>query len=696
MKISTNAALLAGVLAAAPLTGTLAQSARPAPAVDFASGAGACRAAHIRSASRNAAALAQRVATSSRDHERLMNRYDVKWARIDIAVERTTNEIGAGTHVLTRAQNLSLVMPLDTIGFELNTGLTLDSLFVNGQRVPTARIERLTTGDVRMRPVTPVPAGAPFEYVVWYHGIPGPTGGSFFGQGITSDSDPRYGNPTTWTLSSPFATSDWCPSKQVLPDKLDSVAVNITTDTSNKAGSNGLLRRTVPLPGGKVRYEWASTYPVDYYLVSLTVSDFQEYVQYAKPANLPSPADSIPIISYLYANPLSLTDAQPWLDLTAPLIENYSTKYGLYPFWREKYGHCMAPIGGGMEHQTMSTMGGFGFTLVAHELFHQWFGDNVTCGSYRDIWINEGAATYGEFVSIEALAPAGTTQQWLTGYRQQGLQFTGSVVLPATDDTLNVGRIFDGSLSYAKGGLVLHALRHVINDDSAYFAGMRAFQQQYGGRTARTANFQASLEASWNRPLGWFFDQWLYGEGFARSVVRWNQVGNNLIVESVQTATAPTSVPFFRMPLEIEYVPGVGQPAVKVRVEQTLPTQTWVLPLSAGTNVSSIAIDPLKWNLLQVTRLRRDNGLILGRADEVAATPLTLFPNPCTTFLTLPTALRPRTAEVIDLAGRVVQRTTVAPGAERLGTAALAAGTYVLRLTEDGAPVARQVRFSKQ
>jgi Peptidase family M1 domain/Secretion system C-terminal sorting domain len=693
MKNSTNAALLAGMLATIPLAGAWAQVGRPAPAVDFGAGAGACRAAHIRAGQ---ATTARRVTTSARQHERLMNRYDVKWAKIDIAVERTTNEIGAGTHVLTRARNQSIVEPLDTLGFELNAGLTLDSLLVNGQRVPTARIERLATGDVRVRPQTLIPAGALFDYVVWYHGIPGPTGGSFFGQGITSDVDPQYGDSTTWTLSSPFATSDWCPSKQFLPDKLDSVAINITTSASNKAGSNGKLRRTVPLPGGKVRYEWACAYPIDYYLPSVTVSNFQEYVKYAKPANLPTPGDSIPIISYLYANPQVLVDAQPWLDLTGPFIENYSDKYGLYPFWREKYGHCMAPIGGGMEHQTMTTIGGWGFTLVAHELFHQWFGDNVTCGSYRDIWINEGSATYGEFVSVEAFAPVGTTQQWLAGYRQQGLQFTGSVVLPATDDTLNVGRIFDGSLTYAKGGLVLHALRHVINDDSAYFAGMRAFQQQYGGRTARTAQFQASLEASWNRPLGWFFDQWLYGEGFARSVVRWNQVGNNLIVESVQTATAPASVPFFRMPLEIEYVPGVGQPAVTVRVEQTQPTQTWVLPLATGVSVSSVAVDPLKWNLLQVTRLRRDNGLVLGRAEELAAAPLTIYPNPCAGFLTVPSAVQPRTAEVIDLTGRVVLRTTLAPSADRLVTQPLAAGTYVLRLTEAGESVARQVRFSKQ
>ncbi len=683
---------LLGLLTSLPLTSALAQVARPLPPIlDFMAGADGCRATHIRNSQ---TPTAQRVRVADPNHERLMNRYDMRWAQINIAVERTTNEIGAGTNVLTRAQNLSATAPLDTIGFELNTGLTIDSLLVDGRRVPTARIERLASGDARVRPVVTVAPGAIFTYHVWYHGVPAATGGSFFGQGITSDSDSRYGNPTTWTLSSPFATSDWCPSKQVLADKLDSVAVNITTDASNKAGSNGLLRRTVPLPGNKVRYEWASRYPIDYYLPSVAVSDFQEYVQYAHPANLPSAADSIPILTYLYANPQALTDAQPWLDMTAPLIENYSVKYGLYPFWQEKYGHCMAPIGGGMEHQTMSTMGGFGFTLVAHELFHQWFGDHVTCGSYRDMWLNEGFATYGEFVSIQALAPAGIDRQWLTAYRQRGLVPTGSVVLPATADTLNVGRIFSGQTTYSKGGLVLHALRHLINDDSAYFAGMRAYQQQFSHRTAVTSDLQASLEGAWNRPLGWFFDQWLYGEGFARADVRWNQVGETLYVEVKQTATAPASVPFFRMPLEIDYVAGTGQPAVTVRGEQTQATQLFTIPLSVGTTVSSIAVDPRLWNPLQVLRTRRDLTL-LSRADETAVPALTVYPNPCADVLTVPATPGPRTADVLDLAGRRVLRAPLPAGTDRLATAALAPGTYVLRLTEAGG-TARQVRFSKR
>lgn len=500
MKNLRPSTTLLAALLALPISDALAQQVgapRPLPpfATSCTAGADGCRAARVRAFASAQAAAAHRTAVADPRHERLMNRYDMRWLRADIALERTSNEIGAGTHTLTRARNRSLVEPLDSVGFELNAGLVIDSVQIGGVRVAAARIQRQPSGDVVARPVQPVAAGATFDVEVWYHGTPLPNSGSFFGQGLTSEPMPPYGNRVTWTLSSPFAASDWYPAKQVLADKLDSVAINITTDTANKAGSNGLLRRTVALPGNKVRYEWASAYPISYYLASATVSDFQEYTTYAKPANRPSPADSVPVLTYFVNHPNALPDAQPWLDMTGEMIENFSDKFGLYPFWQEKYGHCMAPIGGGMEHQTMSTMGGFSFTLVAHELCHQWFGDYVTCRSYRDIWLNEGFATYGEYVTIEALAPAGTTQQWLTSYRSPGLAFN-SVVLPATADTLDVSRIFDGRSTYAKGGLALHALRHVINNDSAFFAGLRAYQQQFAFGTATTADLQASLEAS--------------------------------------------------------------------------------------------------------------------------------------------------------------------------------------------------------
>ncbi len=164
------------------------------------------------------------------------------------------------------------------------------------------------------------------------------------------------------------------PASRCSPIKPIPADVWVTTAQPNKVGSNGVLARVVPLPGNEVRYEWKSRHPIDYYLISVAVAPYVEYVNYANPAGGPR----IPIVNYVY-NQAALANYQVAIDRTPGFIENYSDLVGLYPFADEKYGHSMAPIGGGMEHQTMTTQDGFDFTLTAHELFHQWFGDNVTC-----------------------------------------------------------------------------------------------------------------------------------------------------------------------------------------------------------------------------------------------------------------------------------------------------------------------------
>eukprot|EP01030_Chromulinospumella_sphaerica_P015185 gene15185-14982_t len=149
------------------------------------------------------------------------------------------------------------------------------------------------------------------------------------------------------------------------------------------------------MSGGRNRYEWKHRYPIDYYLVSASVA---RYVDYSFKMHLEGSADSMLIQNYVYDNPLTLPFFKNVIDSTGILVNYFSSIYGRYPFWKEKYGHCMAPLSGGMEHQTMTTLGYFQGWLVVHELGHQWFGDNVTCGTWRDIVMNEGFASYSEYL----------------------------------------------------------------------------------------------------------------------------------------------------------------------------------------------------------------------------------------------------------------------------------------------------------
>ncbi|MCK4751346.1 MAG: hypothetical protein KAT15_30015, partial [Bacteroidales bacterium] len=305
-------------------------------------------------------------------------RYDVRHYGISLEVNDTSTFISGYTDVMAKAleQIVELV-------FELNIGLEVDSIFLGEDEIVSYTHSKDL---IKFMPDIPVGKGSLFRTRVYYHGI---SGQNSFLPGISNRTDGQWGSRVTYTLSEPFRALDWFVCKQVLTDKADSADIFITVTNNLKAGSNGILAGIEELPGNKIRYHWRSRYPIAYYLLSLSVSEYMDYSFYAKPAFL---TDSILVQNYIYDVPGYLEQNKENIDATADMIELYSGLFTPYPFRAEKYGHCLAPVGGGMEHQTMTTLSSFRFNLVAHELTHQWFGDNVTCASWQDIWINEGFA----------------------------------------------------------------------------------------------------------------------------------------------------------------------------------------------------------------------------------------------------------------------------------------------------------------
>ncbi|HEX8659441.1 MAG TPA: M1 family metallopeptidase, partial [Hymenobacter sp.] len=500
-----------------------------------------CAAARVQSA--------LRVATSSVPHRRKLDRYDVKYYKLDLALENNSLNVAGSVWMRVRVKGEAL----DSLAFELyqapvgspagTASLFIDSVVVNGRRSPGIR---RAGNDATARLAQPAPANSLVDARIYYHGT-APSGNSAaIGNGLSNRSrvhfDTYSGAPSfpynvTWSLSEPFSAQEWFPCKQVLTDKADSVDVWVTTTLPNKVGSNGVLVRTVPLPGNKVRYEWKSRHPIDYYLISVAVAPYVEHVIYANPAGGPR----IPIVNYVY-NQAYLDYWKTRIDLIPGFIENFSALAGLYPFADEKYGHSMAPIYGGMEHQTMTTQDGFSFTLTAHELFHQWFGDNVTCASWADIWLNEGFASYGEYLSLQAFDTPTNARNWMDAAHRSAQSNAGSVYVA---DTTNVRRIFSSALSYKKGAAIVHMLRYLLNDDAKFFRAMRTYQAQYRGSTARTADLQRVFEGEAGRPLGYFFQQWFRGNGYPTFKARWNQVGNNFMLRVDEEVSVAAVTPFF-------------------------------------------------------------------------------------------------------------------------------------------------------
>ncbi|WP_092770524.1 M1 family metallopeptidase [Hymenobacter actinosclerus] len=671
MRLSTFLLTMGGLLAGSLSATAQLPAYRPVAADLDGSAADACARVHT--------GAAARPTYASLSHRQKMAGYDVKYYKLDIRLSNTSRDVG-GT-VTIRARTGS--QPLDSLAFELYNTFTIESVVVDG-RADTG-LRRKGLGDVTAGLAQPVAANTLFEARITYRGTAPNGNAAAIGNALNTAVARTYNVSTTWSLSEPYNAYEWWPCKQTLTDKADSTDVWVTTAATNKVGSNGVLERVTSLPGNQVRYEWKSRHPIDYYLISVAVGPYLEYVNYANPVGGPR----IPIVNYVY-NQAALNFYRTEIDRTPGFIENYSALVGLYPFANEKYGHSMAPIGGGMEHQTMTTQDGFNFTLTAHELFHQWFGDNVTCGAWEDIWLNEGFASYGEYLSLNAFATPTAARSWLDQAHNSALSQPGGSLF--VSDTSNVDRIFSSRLSYKKGAAVIHMLRYLLNDDAKFFRVLRTYQSTYRGSTARTRDLQRLFEAEAGQSLQYFFDQWFRGEGYPTFALRWNQAGGQMYLQSTQTASMPAVTPFFQT--DIDYRLTFADNSTRtVRFAQTQPVRT--LSVSESRAVVSIEIDPDQWVLNGSGTVVRDAGIITG-TNTARLAQLSVYPNPCREQLRLADFSGSNVqAEVADAAGRIVLRQTVPAARPVLQTALLAPGLYHLRLLRPDGTVAR-ARFVKQ
>jgi aminopeptidase N len=591
----------------------------------------------------------------------LLEKYDVTFYFLDLNVENNTVTISGNVTIKAKPT----ITTLDTFAFELISAMTIDSVFINGIRRTFQHMNDLAT--VPLSP--PIPLGTLFSVKVYYQGTP-PTGGLF--SGISTEYSTQYQKNVTWTLAEPYAAKDWWPTKQDLNDKADSVWIFLTTSPENKAGSEGLLTGITSMPGGKIRYEWKSYHPIDYYLISFAVADYQEYSLYAHPEGT---SDSVLIQNYIYDHPECLPDNQVGIDETAGFVELFSDLFGLYPFINEKYGHCMAELGGGMEHQTMTTIGGFGFGVVAHELGHMWFGDKVTCATWSDIWINEGFATYTDYLAHHFLSTPYYDSLWLKlRHDNVKTQPGGSVYVPP-EDLGDISRIFDGRLSYAKGALLLHMIRFELQDDDMFFNVLKTYVEEYGDSVATGDNFRDWLESVSGKDFTDFFNQWYYGEGYPIYDIVWHQGIDNLSVTSTQsTSTNITTLFKMLVPYHLIFTDGTD---TTLLLHQDSNLTTYNIQISK--NIDSIELDPEQWILHKL------NSISVGLEETENPLHFTMGPNPGSDYIRIFFS-HPFTKSyalyISDLTGRTVLLETVENADRFIDISSLSPGIYLVSLSD--------------
>jgi aminopeptidase N len=308
-----------------------------------------------------------------------------------------------------------------------------------------------------------------------------------------------------WTLSEPYGARDWWPCKNGLDDKADSIDVFITHPGTYRAASNGLLQSQTPVAGGKTLTYWKHRYPIATYLICFAVTNYAVFDRTVTLTN-----GILPMQTFAY--PEDSTSFSNGTTNVLNAMKLYDSTFGPYPFMNEKYGHVEFSWGGGMEHQTSTFVTNIGESLCAHELGHQWFGDKVTCGSWKDVWLNEGFATHLASIYMESKYPSSAISNRKSEISNITSQAGGSVMV---DDTTSVNRIFDSRLSYTKGSHLLYMLRWILGDN-AFFTALRNYQIDpaiiYGFAT--TADLKRNMEQASGKDLTYFFNEWFSGQGY--------------------------------------------------------------------------------------------------------------------------------------------------------------------------------------
>ncbi|MGG7438844.1 M1 family aminopeptidase [Chryseobacterium arthrosphaerae] len=581
--------------------------------------------------------------------------YDLQYQRMDVSLDPAVYNIsGSVTSHFKPTQNMG------SIYFDLSNSLTVSQVKYHGANITS--FQQLPTKELKIDFPASIPANTLDSLTIYYSGAPATAGGAF-----TTGS--QGGTAVLSTLSEPYGAQDWFPTKQSLNDKIEKFDFKITTPQNYSVAANGKLMSETALPNNKKLTFWRTMYPTAAYLIALSITNF--VVLNDTIGNPP-----FPFVNYIYpstsANPSNMTD----IEWTKQIMNTFETYFGAYPFRNEKYGHMQYTYGGGMEHQTMSSMGGFNKTLIAHELAHQWFGDKVTCGAWNDIWLNEGFATFGEHVAYEKLIMTNT--EFLNYLRSQIDFITGSAggsVYVPDSGLSSVNRIFDSRLSYAKGGYVLRMMKWILGDAAFYQA-----LKEYHARPAlaynyvRTSDLNASFLQSTGKDFTEFFNDWVTGEGYPTYTIRWQQSGTQTLFKVSQTQSSPT-VSFFEMPLPVK-VNGTGGETAYFVLDNTSNNQYF--PQTVPFPIASVQFNYDYQILEKNSAVIKDNTLSVSSVEKED---FGLYPNPANNELYLKGVNRTTDFSIHAIDGKLVRKGNYQPG-KAIGISELVPGAYIFTVDE--------------
>jgi aminopeptidase N len=470
-----------------------------------------------------------------------------------------------------------------TIDVDLSHGYAVSEVLVGGKSMKFSHDKDV----VEIQLEKPTKVGQRLELSLKYSGTPSKDGSFLFGT--------HEGIPMIASNGLPYSARDWWPSLDTPADKAESADITLTVPGNLFPVSNGKLVSDVKNADGTRTAHWHVSYPIYADVISIAATNYETFQIPYKALN----GETMPISFYVY--PEDLEKAKVQLPVLADIMQHHVSRFGEYPFLREKYGVAEFAVPSYREHQTIPSLGPNFFTgdhkfdrVLAHELAHQWFGNALTVKNWSDVWLNEGFATYANLLWIESRKGEDAFREALKKIDPQTMQHT-----PGSEDGDGAVFIADpehdpnllGMRTFLKGAWTLHMLRHVMGDQK-FFAALKKYVHKYQYGEVESASFENICEAEYGKSLDWFFKEWIYGAGRPTYSLSW-RVKEDASPVAVIVTLKQEQPELFAMPIDLTLEDGAGPKTISVWNDQK--TQQYTLPVSG--ELKSVVLDNGGWIL---------------------------------------------------------------------------------------------------
>ncbi|WP_405979481.1 M1 family metallopeptidase [Streptomyces sp. NBC_00158] len=420
--------------------------------------------------------------------------YQVEHYALDLAYDPADGQLHGTAVITARAEQ-----GLSSFNLDLS-GLKVEGVDVQGAG---ARYNR-TGNELTVRPAKDLKKGEVFRTTVDYTGRPKPVvdpDGSHEGWITTEDGAVAVGEPV--------GSMGWFPGNHHPSDKA-SYDVTVTVPDGYEAVSNGRLRSRRAVEGGRTEFAWHSPEPMASYLATVAIGRFE-----VTTGRTPSGVEVYDAVA-----PAEAAGSEPALKRLPEIVEWASGKFGPYPFGTA--GSIVMPartLAYALETQTKPVYSGApDEELVLHELAHQWFGNSVSPKSWKDMWLNEGFATYTEWLWSEDHGGVGAQRRFeafLAGDTSVDDQAGGDWAAFPPASPPGAAHVSDSPVYY-RGAMVLHRIRQEVGDEK-FFDLLRGWAADHRYGNASTADFTAYAQRRTGHDLKKVWDVWLYGEGRPRA-----------------------------------------------------------------------------------------------------------------------------------------------------------------------------------